>query len=309
MGSQSKISSSTHTNPNLSFPRKRESIAASGDEARNRDVSEIWIPAYAGMTKTSGFSLVELSIVLVILGLLAGGVLTGQSLIRAAELRSVTTEFSKYQSAINTFRDKYFALPGDMANATSFWGAANAALATCVVTAATSTATCNGNGDGQINIGTTPVANNDYEDFRAWQHLANAGLIEGNFTGVQASANIYHAIIGTNIPPSKLTPSGWYLHYIPPYTGNAAFYDGNYGNTLYFGGNVTNSFNYSPVMKPEELWNIDTKIDDGKPAYGSVRAFKSSVAASCTTTDVSSTASYDLTQTSKTCPALFGTGS
>ena len=69
-----------------------------------------------------GFSLVELSIVLVILGLLTGGILTGQSLIRAAELRSVTTEFQKYQTAMMTFRDRYMALPGDMRNATAFLG-------------------------------------------------------------------------------------------------------------------------------------------------------------------------------------------
>ncbi|MBY6117485.1 prepilin-type N-terminal cleavage/methylation domain-containing protein [Mameliella alba] len=75
------------------------------------------------MMVRSGFSLVELSIVLVILGLLIGGVLTGQNLIRAAELRSVMTEFKTYQTAVMTFRDKYFALPRDMTNATDFfWG-------------------------------------------------------------------------------------------------------------------------------------------------------------------------------------------
>jgi len=74
--------------------------------------------------KKTAFSLVELSIVLVILGLLTGGVLTGQNLIRAAELRAVTTEFNAYQTAANTFKDKYFAIPGDMTNATDFWGSA-----------------------------------------------------------------------------------------------------------------------------------------------------------------------------------------
>ena len=75
-----------------------------------------------GRGKRSAFSLVELSIVLVILGLLTGGILSGQSLIRAAELRSVTTEYSRYTAATYSFRDKYFALPGDMSNAESFWG-------------------------------------------------------------------------------------------------------------------------------------------------------------------------------------------
>ena len=68
------------------------------------------------------FSLVELSIVLVILGLLVGGILSGQSLIRAAQLRSVTADYTRFVTAVNTFRDKYFALPGDMTNAQSVWG-------------------------------------------------------------------------------------------------------------------------------------------------------------------------------------------
>jgi prepilin-type N-terminal cleavage/methylation domain-containing protein len=60
---------------------------------------------------SSAFSLVELSIVLVILGLLVGGVLSGQSLIRAAALRSVTNDYSRYSAAVNTFKDKYFPAP------------------------------------------------------------------------------------------------------------------------------------------------------------------------------------------------------
>jgi len=68
--------------------------------------------------KRSAFTLVELSIVLVILGLLVGGTLTGQSLIHAAELRSVVKDYEKYKTAMHVFEDKYFALPGDMTNAT-----------------------------------------------------------------------------------------------------------------------------------------------------------------------------------------------
>ncbi len=101
----------------------------------------------------AGFSLIELSIVLVILGLLTGGILTGQNLIRAAELRSVTTEFQTYQTAVMTFRDKYFALPGDMRNATDFWGSAGGGGqgAACSSANATTGSTCNGDGNGQIN--------------------------------------------------------------------------------------------------------------------------------------------------------------
>lgn len=77
------------------------------------------------LSRVRGFSLIELSIMLVILGLLVGAVTAGQSLIRASELRSVTTDIERYRAGIATFRDKYFGLPGDLLNATSFWGKDN----------------------------------------------------------------------------------------------------------------------------------------------------------------------------------------
>src|ERR1700746_416796 len=69
-----------------------------------------------------GFTLIELSIVLVIIGLIVGGVLVGQDLIRAAEVRATISQIEKYNTAVNTFRGKYNALPGDLnaAAATAF---------------------------------------------------------------------------------------------------------------------------------------------------------------------------------------------
>ena len=64
----------------------------------------------------AGFTLIELSIVLVIIGLIVGGVLVGQDLIRAAEIRATITQVEKFNTAVNTFRDKYGAIPGDMNN-------------------------------------------------------------------------------------------------------------------------------------------------------------------------------------------------
>ncbi len=61
-----------------------------------------------------GFTLIELSIVLVIIGLIVGGVLVGQDLIRAAGVRSTISQIEKYQTAVNTFRGKYGYLPGDI---------------------------------------------------------------------------------------------------------------------------------------------------------------------------------------------------
>ena len=62
----------------------------------------------------AGFTLIELSIVLVIIGLLVGGILSGLDLIRAAELSATISQITKYNTAVNTFRVKYGYLPGDI---------------------------------------------------------------------------------------------------------------------------------------------------------------------------------------------------
>src|SRR3984957_20998129 len=63
----------------------------------------------------NGFTLIELSIVLVIIGLIVGGILVGQDLIKAAEVRAQLLQIEKYNSAVNTFRGKFGGLPGDLA--------------------------------------------------------------------------------------------------------------------------------------------------------------------------------------------------
>jgi prepilin-type N-terminal cleavage/methylation domain-containing protein len=66
------------------------------------------------MHTRSGFTLIELSIVLVIIGLIAGGVLVGRDLIEAARIRQQITEIEQFKTAVNTFRIKYNGLPGDL---------------------------------------------------------------------------------------------------------------------------------------------------------------------------------------------------
>ena len=69
-----------------------------------------------------GFTLIELSIVLVIIGLIVGGILVGQDLIKAAEIRATVAQVEKYNAAVNTFRTKFNAIPGDISatQATAF---------------------------------------------------------------------------------------------------------------------------------------------------------------------------------------------
>lgn len=255
----------------------------------------------------SGFSLVELSIVLVILGLLTGGILAGQSLIRASELRAATSEFSRYRAAVLTFRDKYFASPGDMPNAVKFWqaqagGTANGVDATCAALTAPATGapTCNGDGDGTI--GNTPFGEY-YEWYRAWQHLANAGLVEGNYAGVSIGINQYTSVIGRNIPKSRLSNAGWTMRGLwPYYAGDANFFAGNYNTMLMFGAPVANDWNNGPVLKAEEAWNIDTKLDDGLPHLGNVRGYKNAFQSNCV---VATNDAYALSNTSIGCSVMF----
>jgi prepilin-type N-terminal cleavage/methylation domain-containing protein len=265
-----------------------------------------------------GFSLIELSIVLVILGLLTGGILAGKSLIRASELRAVTTEYNRYVTAAHAFKDKYFYLPGDIPNASDFWGAADGndgKGADCRLESST-TATCNGDGDGHICI--APGACNGggstatFEAYLVWKHLANAGLIEGTYSGYMVtvagtlcSNPTYQYLAGCNAPASKLSSGAWITYYLGTTSSHAYVFDGDYGNMLNLAASPTGGMT-QPILKAEELWNIDTKMDDGKPASGKLVVARWNF---CTTGAANQAdgvnASYVITSTTLVCSPVF----
>ncbi len=258
-----------------------------------------------------GFSLVELSIVLVILGLLTGGILSGQSLIRAAQLRSVVSEYQNFITATLSFRDKYRSLPGDFKDATKFWTAADGndgIGADCFYTISTDAATCNGNGNGLIAYSTIV----SMENFRYWQHLAAAGLIEGSYSGAPTTNPIApstrYGLVGTNMPRSKLGSTiGYYIHYSGYSDGTGPYWKGDNGHIYIMGGQETNDITEVPILPAEEMWNIDTKLDDGRPGYGKIRTTRTN--ASCVT-DLSSAdvSEYNVADTSLSCYLLMQTG-
>lgn len=261
------------------------------------------VPAKAGIHLQRGFSLVELSIVLVILGLLVGGVLSGQSLIRAAELRAVSSEYSRYNAAVHAFRDKYFALPGDMNNATRFWGRmnANADCVTSSSSAVASTGACDGNSNGAIDYPAAPSQSGEMYQF--WRELALAGLIEGTFTGLDGGSN--PQLAGVNVPKSRLSNAAWYVNYNIGFAGDANAYAGSYLNFFGFGSAISGGPYDGVVLKPEEAWNIDTKLDDGKPGTGKLLARYWNNACATSTSNTDYAGNYKLNDSSVRCSLYF----
>lgn len=204
-----------------------------------------------------GFSLVELSIVLVILGLLTGGILAGQNLIRAAELRSVIKKVDQFEGASLQFIDRYFHLPGDMPNATDFWP-------DCVDGVESP---CNGTGNGRIQSEPAHRA----EHLRFWQHLALSGMISGDYPGfadTQAAGGPCQAIRQCVIS-GQTAPAG---------AGQDSFMTvwPNWGSpnshvTLFFYSMHSDPSTWDKGhLTAEEAYSIDRKLDDGVASSGVV---------------------------------------
>jgi len=132
--------------------------------------------AESGRAAARGFTLVEVAIVLVIIGLVLGGALKGQEMITQSKIKNVIADFSGIAAAYYGYQNRFRAMPGDDPNAAQRWqGAAS------------------GNGNGQVQGKYNSQTITD-ESRLWWDHLRRAGFVAGE--GTRQPFNVLAGLIG-----------------------------------------------------------------------------------------------------------------
>lgn len=207
----------------------------------------------------SAFTLVELSIVIVIIGLIVAGITAGSSLIKQQKLNSILVDTTKYGLALNAFKLQYDAPAGDLGTANSFWSGCG--------TGATA-AQCNGNGNGIVEW--TGTFGNDDESARLWQHLYLAGYVSVAYTGVGSP------LAGINAPEARFSKKVAISHM----NGAVIGFPGR-SHGFYVGKENTGFENGIVTFTPAEAYYLDSKQDDGYPATGSIHGDSGTGGSTC----------------------------
>ncbi|MEQ8735957.1 MAG: prepilin-type N-terminal cleavage/methylation domain-containing protein [Rhodospirillaceae bacterium] len=234
-----------------------------------------------------GFTLIEMSIVLVIIGLIIGGILKGQEIIESSRQKNIITQIDAVRSAVNTFADKYQALPGDYRLAqTRVLAGLNDGDSDGIIGAATGVATL-------ANLNSVTGAADENPHF--FNHLAAAELLSGTTIGGATNTfNDTSAFPATAIPGTGMTMA--YGPHIPPANTNAARTSHWLRIHKNAGGNVTQDAT-GGAFTGKSLFQIDLKIDDGSAGNGSTRS------AGVTSADCST--AYDALGNTQECVGYF----
>lgn len=205
--------------------------------------------------RQTGFTLVEIAIVLVVIGLLLGGILKGQQLIDSARVRNLADQNSGIQAAYYGFIDRYRNLPGDMlctAAVTAVGSAVSPSGAACTINVG-------GDGNGRIDSVTEAAA--------VWAHLSVAGFLTGTYDGLIADDSA--------VPTAAQYPTTVANNGVPPNAFQGAILLGHTND--YITGNARDSvvrlgFSFGGNIPPPLLRDLDQKLDDGIAGSGVMRS-------------------------------------
>ena len=229
----------------------------------------------------TGFTLIELSIALVIIGLIVGGVLVGKDLIEAASLRNIVADIDRFEAARNTFQLKYACMPGDCANASQF-GLGN-----------------NGNGNGMLdNVWSTNDA------WLYWTHLAKANYIEGDYSGLPGPNIARQTIAGVNVPKAKGMDASYFIYNHLPNNTVWSLYFGVTESTnthIYSIGKDGDDYTFDGAFTVKQAMAVNLKVDDGLANRGK---WRSGNAVGCVT-GAEPDFVYDTTADDALCNLLF----
>jgi prepilin-type N-terminal cleavage/methylation domain-containing protein len=192
-------------------------------------------------SQQSGFTLVEIAIVLVIIGLLLGGILKGQELINSAKVKNLANDFRVIPTYIYAFQDKFKALPGDDSAALTHMSGCTAPCA-------------NGNGNGVVNGNWNSLTATD-ESWQFWAHVRHANLAAGPTTWAAttlADPYVPKNAVGGQIGISSATAGA----------GGQVQITGMTGTYQVCSAGILGKF----------AKQLDTQMDDGNTATGSMRA-------------------------------------
>lgn len=233
-----------------------------------------------------GFTLVELSVVMMIIGLLIGGFLVGRDLIKAAEIRAQISQTEKYNALFNTFKVKFNYYPGDIpephASALGFKPRGQYAG--------------EGDGNGLLEGIADNNPNSDCANFlsgemaMAWVDLSTANLMDGAFklaTATATPASLTASDLPNYLPKAKIANNYIYAWgaTCPPWPANVI--PKTYSNYFTI-SNVTNTDLYHHIiaglgLTVHQAYVIDSKIDDGLPQSGNIIAqYWSAIGGCCT---------------------------
>ena len=221
------------------------------------------------LNSQKGFTLIEIAIVLVIIGLLLGGVLKGQELINTARVRAMNNTVDGITAAWFSFQDRYRAFPGDYLSAQSQVNLPGAPIG--------------GDGNGLVTT--------DSERALVWVHLEAAGYLTGGYTDDTATV----AASAYDCPPTTCPDNGF-----------GSGMNLSYGTLVQTGAANTHELISGRGIPVEVIAELDRKVDDGSPVSGAMQLGVGGQGWTGTDEGLCIDATnYDLQNPSDNCSAVF----